>query len=179
MANPNNPFGFRIARHRGGGCVQHTDFTLADSLAASLFTGDPIKATGVGKNVTVAEADSAVAVGVFLGCEYTEADGGHRFAQFWLTGTTGTEIEVQAAGDSKTSFFIQTDTLTADEIGKKCDWDDGAGSAQFGTSGRILLASAVTPTTGAVKILGLADLPGNEYGDHAIAEVQFVVSEMM
>lgn len=179
MANPNNPFGFRIARHRGGGCVQHADYTQADSLAASIFTGDPIKETGVGKNITVAEADSAVAVGVFLGCSYTEADGGHRFSQYWLTGTTGTEIEVQAVSDSNITYYIQTDTLTEDEIGKKCDWDDGAGDPKFGTSGRILLASAASPTTGAVKILGLADIPGNEYGDHAIAEVKFVVSEML
>ena len=179
MANANNPFGFRIARHRGGGCVQHADYTLGNSQAGDIFTGDPIKLSGVGKNVIVAPADDATAVGIFLGCAYTEEEGSYRFRQYWPGGTVSTEGEVQSVSDAKISYYIQTDTLAEANIGKACDWDDGAGDPKFGTSGRVLLASAVTPATGAVKILGLADIPGNEYGDHAIEEVQFVVSDML
>lgn len=178
MANINAPFGLRPARHISSHMgFSSNDFEIASGTAATLREGDPFKMTGTGKQITLAAAGD-VAHGVFLGCEYVDQNNRNILGTQWITGSVtldGSAARATGLDDQKNIVWhIQCDTLAAGDVGNLFDWNVGTGDSVYGRSGAYLDVGAGGATTGkSLRVLRLADLPGNAYGAYAIAEVMF------
>lgn len=171
MANVDQAFGFRPWRHARGGVIRASqNYTIASGLAANIFTGDPVKMTGTGRNITVCAAGDTV-VGIFQGCEYTNSKGERVFSRYWPTGTVATEIVAHVIDDPDVEFLVKCDEDVVEaDIGNKADYVAGAGDTKTGLSGFMLDSSDVGNGDG-LLLRSLAPLPDNDYGDDAIVVV--------
>lgn len=184
MANVNKPFGLKPVRNiSGNASMAESSYTIASGASGTIRLGDPVKMTGTGNNIVLADAGD-VAVGVFVGCTYTDTNNNFQFTQQWITGTTtldGSAAQALVWDDQKNLVFhIQADTLAAGDVGALADWNAGTGNSLYKTSGAYLDIGATTATTGkGLRILRLADIVGNAYGAYAIAEVMFAEGTMI
>ena len=82
MANPNNPFGFRLGRHVTGGTPGRTNsWPVASAYGTDIFYGDPVASDGSGNIIKATNATSIL--GVFLGVNFIGADGTPTFSPKW------------------------------------------------------------------------------------------------
>ncbi len=174
MANTDGAFGLRPMYKLGGGTIKQKEYSIASGYAADIFTGDVVEMTGTGTNVQVAAGGNVDNLGVFMGCKYTDSSGAVVYSHYWPTGTVATNIVAYVVDDPDVIFEAQCDTLAEADIGLLTDWDDGAGSALTGKSGRELAASSGATTNQSLRILRLVNRPDNAYGAYAKVEVMFV-----
>lgn len=173
MANTNAPFGLRPYRHAGGGDIRTEQFTIASAYNSDIYTGDPVEMTGTGQNIQRAAAGNVDNAGVFAGCRYVDAQGKPQWSPYWPANTVATDIEAYIIADPNVQFLIQTDTLTAANVGLLADWSGTGGSAANGISSVVLAASAGATTGQSLRIIQLATEQDNDYGQYAKAVVQF------
>lgn len=174
MANVNGAYGLRPSRHMNGGCHQTNAYSIASGYASNIFTGDPVVATGTGKNIELAAAGTTNAIGVFAGCQYVDQNGEQKFSPYWPASTAATEIQALVYDDPDMIFSMQCDTLAEGDVQALCDWVAGSGVLATGVSGAQAEGSATATTGKSLRILGLVPSPDNAYGAYAKAEVQFV-----
>lgn len=173
MANTDSATGLVPVRHMTGGAIRANEYSIASGYTTNIFTGDVVEMTGTGRNVAVAAGGNVDNLGVFSGCAYTDATGQRQFSRYWPASTVATDVVAYVFDDPDIIFEGQTDTLAAADVGLLTDWDDGAGAAPNGLSGRELVASSGATTGQALRILGLAPHPDNAYGTYANVEVLF------
>lgn len=184
MANVDKPNGFRPFRRIDGGNVGRFgyDYTIANALAANIGYGNLVSRTGTGKNVTNAidGVGGATVVGVFLGCKYRAADGSIVYAKNWVSGTTTFNSEgakAVVADDPKIVFIAQMDGgFTAADSGQFAGIVI-ASPDNLGVSTWEVNSSDISGTLDTVKILGLANIPRNDYGTNAKVEVLIAFHE--
>ena len=176
MANTDAAVGFVPVRHLTGGEIRLANLSIASGYNAALGKGDPVELTGTGTNIQKAAAQNADNIGVFAGCSYIDAQGNPVFTEYWAANTATKNAAAAVALVWQDPFIVyrmQCDTLAVGDIGALADWDAGAPSATTRLSGAELVSS-VTGTAGkSVRILGLSDLPDNEFGAYAKADVVF------
>lgn len=179
MANQDAAFGLKPVRHAKGGIIRSSAYTIASGLAQDLYHGDPVISAGSGRNITIATAGGNVR-GVFIGCEYTKANGEYVFDKKWPTGTTllsGTEATAYVWDDPDIIFAVQADgSLVAADMGLTSDLVSGTGDSATGNSGWELDA-----TTGQAqcRILGLSKMRANNaYGTNAVIDIMFAEHEL-
>lgn len=180
MTNPNAPFGLRVSRHKKGGVVRLSEYSIASAYGTSLFCGDPVVCTGTGTNIGIASAAaSAKITGVFAGCEYVNSLGDTVWSKYWPAATvpkTGTTVKAYVIDDPDVLFQVQFDTLSAANVRAFANLVAGAGNTQTGQSG---WTGATPPgsTENQVKIMEVPTSiinPGgipNAYGAYAVAEI--------
>jgi hypothetical protein len=114
-------------------------------------------------------------LGVFMGCQYVDAEGSIKFKPYWPGVAGAKDINALVAMPSHGRFHIKgllgATYTQANTIGKRFGVDYTAGNPMYGDS-RVALGAA-TAATGPLRVLGLAKLPGNNWG---IAEPIFEVS---
>lgn len=168
MANVDNARGLRPKGH-----AQINTYLIASGYAANIFTGDVVELV-TGGTIEIAEGANPDNLGVFAGCRYVNAQGEQVFSPYWPSGTVATQIEAFVYDDPNQIFIGQVDTAALTAVGLLVDWDDGAGSAVTGQSGRELVASAGDVTGQSLRIERLVNRPDNAWGAHADVEVLFV-----
>ena len=177
MANADNAIGFVPIKHKTGGEIRLTEYTIASSYNAALGKGDPVELTGTGTNIQKAAAGNVDNIGVFAGCRYIDTLGNPVYSEYW-TASTATKGAVAAVAlvwdDPNIVFRIQCDTLAQADVGAHADWDSGTPSATTRLSGCELVASATGTTDKSIKIMALSDIPDNAVGTYAKADVMFV-----
>jgi hypothetical protein len=184
MANVDKPNGFRPFRRIDGGIPGRFgyDYTIADALAANIGYGNLVSRTGTGKNVTnaVDGVAGATVVGVFLGCKYRDTRGNIVYAPNWISGTSTFASEgakAVVADDPKIVFIAQMDGgFTAADSGQFAGIVI-ASPDSLGISTWEVNSSDITGTLDTVKILGLANVPRNDYGTNAKVEVLIAFHE--
>ncbi len=176
MPNVNNPFGLRPLRSLSGGSIVQNTYTIAATYATAIYTGDVVKMTGTGKNIAKSAAGDTANVGVFMGCSWVTAQGQPQWSPCWPGVSDGkTNIEVLVIDDPNVIFECQADGCAEADVGIVCDWNVGTGSLVTGKSGLYAVASGIVTTTGgSLKVMGLSNRPGNEYGAYAKIEVLIV-----
>lgn len=184
MANPDAAFGLKPVRHYAGGTARPNGYNIAGGYATSIFTGDPVKSTGTGKNVEIGTAGGNI-LGVFWGCEYTDAQGREVFSNYWPASTAiraGTKVKCSVYDDPNTVFEVQADEdIVEGDIANTADLISGTGDPATGTS-RWELDSSTVGSGAQLKILELA--PGirndqeNAYGDFAVVNVLIAEHEL-
>jgi hypothetical protein len=125
-------------------------------LALSTATGADITTNNLGGN-------GIGAIGVFVGCEYFNAQGQLIFSQFYPSGTTGV-VSAKVITDPNVVFQAQLDGSGAQTVlGTNTFFaavqSTSTGSTQTGVSNSALDATVVT-TAAAFRIVGFVDLEG-------------------
>lgn len=178
MANTDTPFGLIPVRHLNGNPWngQTRPYSIASGYGTALLPGDPVKMLADG---TIARATATGTIlGVFMGCQYTStALGGvvSKDKPYWPASTVAADAKAFVADDPDLIFQVQADddsaTIAATAVGANADILVGTGSTTAITSGFELDASTVASSAANLRILALADLPNNEWGDFAKVEV--------
>lgn len=166
MANVNAPSGFTPVRHKTGGPLHLTPYSIATGYNTAIGLGDPVQLTGTGRNIELSEATNEDNIGVFAGVEYTNSDGQRVWSERWVAGTAGTNIIASVYDDPFIVYEAQMDTCAEANIGTLSDWVIGAPTAAHPRSQTYLTAGSAT-TGRSMRILGLVERPDNAYGAYA------------
>lgn len=179
MANTDAAFGLRPVRHLDGsdwnGALN--EYSIASGYGTNLFIGDPLVMVSDGTVARAAAGDTDI-VGVFMGCAYTSSnDGGVNSLdrKYWPASTVASDAVAFVCDAPDVIFHVQADddsaAIAATDVGANADILVTAGSTTTYTSGVELDASSITASTAQLRILRLAKLPNNEWGDFAVVEV--------
>jgi hypothetical protein len=183
MTNVDRPFGFTPTRHAAGGTPQRLgSYEIDNGLAEDIFSGDPVVLSGTGRQVILATAgDANLIVGIFAGVRYTDANGDVQFKPNWVSGTVGTGLqrgdenpEALVYDDPSMEFIVQvnqTAGLVEADVGQMANFVAGTGNAFTGRSGYELDQTSLAGTSKQLRVLGLARIPENDYGEFAKARV--------
>ena len=130
-------------------------------LAISTATGADITTNNLGGN-------GVGAIGVFVGCEYVNAQGQVIYSQYYPSGTTGV-VTAKVITDSNVAFQAQLDGSGAQTVlGTNTFFaavqSTSTGSTQTGNSTSALDATVQT-TAAAFRIVGFASPAGDGYTD--------------
>ena len=175
MANANTPFGLKPIRRAGSMPVSGglTMYYHPASDATALYIGDPVVKNGSADAAGVPGCIRASAAGVITGSvEGFVPDGVTDRVGY---GAASTAFYVLVNDDPGAEFVIQdtAGTIAAADIGLNAELTAGAGNAYSKRSGFVLDSASKAATAGlAVKILGLAPIPGNDFGAYAKLRVK-------
>jgi hypothetical protein len=177
MATTASPYGLRpVNRVDGMPYAGATQTFLIDPAgeATNIFYGQVViigadgylaLSTATGADVTTNNlgGDGVGAIGVFVGCEYFNAQGQLIFSQFYPSGTTGV-VSAKVITDPNVVFQAQLDGSGAQTVlGTNTFFaavqSTSTGSTQTGVSNSALDATVVT-TAAAFRIVGFVDLEG-------------------
>jgi len=182
MATTASPYGLRpINRVDGMPYAGATETFLIDPAgeATNIFYGQVVIigsdgyiaiSTATGADVTTNNlgGNGVGAIGVFVGCEYINAQGQVIYSQYYPTGTTGV-VTAKVITDSNVAFQAQLDgsgaqTVLGTNTFFAAAQSTSTGSTQTGNSTSALDATVQT-TAAAFRIVGFASTPGDTYTD--------------
>jgi hypothetical protein len=182
MATTASPYGLRpVNRVDGMPYAGATQTFLIDPAgeATNLFYGQVViigddgylaLSTATGADVTTNNlgGDGVGAIGVFVGCEYVNAQGQVINAQYYPSGTTGV-VTAKVITDPNVVFQAQLDGSGAQTVlGTNTFFaavqSTSTGSTQTGNSNSALDATVQT-TAAAFRIVGFASTPGDAFTD--------------
>ena len=152
-----NPAGTNTNIFYGSVVIINADGYIALSTATGAdITTNNLGGSGVG------------AIGVFVGCEYVNAQGQTIFSQYYPSGTTGV-VTAKVITDPNVVFQGQLDGSGAQSVlGTNTFFaavqSTSTGSTQTGNSTSALESTVVT-TAAAFRIVGFASTPGDAYTD--------------
>lgn len=174
MATTATPYGLIPIRRIGSGynSTGTTPYKIASGYGTGIFYGDLVrvhtdgtlvKETAVGTN-----AAPASPVGVFLGCQYTDATMGFVCRQYWPASTVAADAVALVCDDPNTVFKIQASAAgtRAEIVGGNVGVVQGTGSTTTGKSAVTadVTTHAVTATV-LLRVIGFDTNPSNSESD--------------
>jgi hypothetical protein len=182
MANTASPYGLRpVKRVDGMPYAGATEQFLIDPAgeATNIFNGQVVIigsdgylaiSTATGADITTNNlgGSGVGAVGVFVGCEYVNAQGQVIHSQYYPSGTTGV-VKAYVVTDPNVVFQAQLDgsgaqTVLGNNTFFAAVQSTSTGSTQTGNSTSALDATVQTAAA-AFRIVGFASTPGDSYTD--------------
>jgi hypothetical protein len=186
MASTASPYGLKAVNELGGlpyaGSTRSFLFDPA-GYGANVYNGSLVyvKTTGYIEIVTATGADATTngfpvgtantgIVGVFVGCQYINAQGQVIYAQYYPTGTTGV-VNAYVVDDPNVIFQVQSaGSVTQAAVGANLFFSTGAvatGSTSTGNSTASVVAGAsAVATTAAFRVVGFPNMVGfSQVGD--------------
>lgn len=179
MASTASPYGLKpVKRVDGMPYAGATDTFLINpaGTATNIFYGQVVAldANGYVVLMTATGADGttnafpAGTIGVFMGCEYVNAQGQVINSQFYPSGTTGV-VTAKVVTDPNVTFQAQLDGSGAQAVlGANTFFaaaqSTSTGSTQYGVSTSALDATVQTAAA-AFRIVGFASTPGDAFTD--------------
>jgi hypothetical protein len=180
MALVASPYGLKPVNELGGlpyaGSTRSYKIDPAGT-AANIFYGSPVfvnadgflaVATATGADATtngfpVGTANTGI-IGVFVGCQYINAQGQVIYAQYYPTGTTGV-VNAYVVDDPDVVFQVQSaGSVTQAAVGSNVFFSTGAvatGNTVTGNSTASVVAGASAVTTSAAfRVVGFVDMEG-------------------
>jgi len=141
-----------------------TQYDIANATASNIFHGDLV--TIADGFITPIATTTDYAVGVFVGCEYTDPVSKQPTFSHYFPANTSSAIGNPVGfvvDDPYASFMIQADgAVTAGDINSQnFEVTLGSGSTVTGNSGFGIKAASRATTTKAVRPIALIDEPGN------------------
>jgi len=182
MANTASPYGLKpVKRVDGMPYAGATEEFLIDPAgeATNIFNGQVVIigadgyiaiSTATGADITTNNlgGSGVGAIGVFVGCEYINAQGQVIHSQYYPSGTTGV-VKAYVVTDPNVTFQAQLDGSGAQTVlGTNTFFaavqSTSTGSTATGNSTSALDATVQT-TAAAFRIVGFASTPGDSYTD--------------
>ena len=186
MASTASPYGLKAVNELGGlPYAGSTRTYLIDpaGTASNIYNGSPVYvnadgylavATATGADATtngfpVGTANTGI-VGVFVGCQYINAQGQIIYAQYYPTGTTGV-VNAYVVDDPNVIFQVQSaGSVTQAAVGANLFFSTGAvatGSTSTGNStASVVAGSSAVTTTAAFRVVGFPNMVGfSQVGD--------------
>ena len=175
MATASSPYGLRPVKRADGlpyaGAVSHYLIDPA-GVANNIFNGSVVQLTaagyveladGTGKDITTNNfgGSSIGALGVFVGCDYINAQGQVIHSQYYPTGTTGV-VHAYVVDDPNVVFQCQLDAVSGqDDVGSitgfiAAQHATTSGSTSTGNS-TMAVDATVQTSVGGLLILGFVD----------------------
>ena len=141
-----------------------TQYNIANGLASNIFHGDLVTISA--GNITPVATTTDYAVGVFMGCEYTDPTSKQPTFSRHFPANTSSAIGNPVGfvvDDPYATFMIQADaSVTAGDIqSQNFAVTLGSGSTVTGNSGFGIKAASRATTTKAVRPIAVIDEPGN------------------
>ena len=169
MSSTSAPFGFRASFHNSGQ-MRPKAYTIASTYAANIFEGDPVKLVDAG-TVQLGTSDGTrsgtvagiLLLGIFAGCQYTDALGKPTVSAYWPSGVTATDITAWVYDDPETLFNVQYSnpgtpgtTTMQTAVGEQMDWvvASPGGSTATGLSNTQI--GVIEATSGQFQLTGFA-----------------------
>lgn len=182
MASTASPYGLKPVNRVDGmpyaGATQ-TFLINPAGTATNLFYGQVVLidangyialATATGADITTNNlgGSGVGAIGVFVGCEYVNAQGQVINSQYYPSGTTGV-VTAKVITDPNVVFQAQLDgsgaqTVLGTNTFFAAAQSTSTGSTQYGNSTSALESTVVT-TAAAFRIVGFASTPGDAFTD--------------
>lgn len=186
MSSTANPFGMIPVQNLAAGYNTQgfETFSILDGYTTSIFFGDVVKMASTGVLQKDTGTTTLTPYGVFVGCSYQDPALGYwQNSQFWPASTTtgvGVDSPLYPKGkvvnDPNGVFMIQADgSIPLTALGANGDIVQTAGASTFGKSRNALSSVTLdTVSTRPLRVVGLADIPGNAWGDaYTIVLVKF------
>lgn len=177
MANVDKPFGLRpLGNLSATGSQKQYGYEIADNQSGAIYQGDLVTVYD-GYLVKFAPATHTAAVGVFNGCNYIDPSSGKPTWKNYYPGSvniTAGKIQADVIDDPSQLFIIQVDESVAQtQVGMNADVVGTGGSTTTGVSSMELDSSTIAKSAALnLKIVGLWDVPGNEFGTNAVVVVK-------
>lgn len=177
MANVDKPFGLRpLGNLSATGSQKQYGYEIADNQSGAIYQGDLVTVYD-GYLVKFAPATHTAAIGVFNGCNYIDPSSGKPTWKNYYPGSvniTAGKIQADVIDDPSQLFIIQVDESVAQtDVGKNADVVGTTGSTTTGVSAMELDSSTIAKSAALnLKIVGLWDVPGNEFGTNAVVVVK-------
>lgn len=177
MANVDKAFGLRpLGNLSATGAQKQYGYEIADNQAGAIYQGDLVTIVD-GYVVKFAPATHAAALGVFNGCNYIDPTTGKPVWKNYYPGSVNITqgiIQADVIDDPNQLFIIQADEdIVKADIGKNADVVGTGGSTTTGVSSMELDSSTIADTAALnLKIVGLWNAPGNDFGDFAVVVVK-------
>jgi hypothetical protein len=174
MSSTSAPFGFRASFHNSGQ-MRPKAYTIASTYAANIFEGDPVKLVDAG-TVQLGTSDGTrsgtvagiLLLGVFAGCQYTDALGKPTVSSYWPSGVTATDITAWVYDDPETLFNVQYSnpgtpgtTTMQTAVGEQMDWTVASPGGSTATGLSNTQIGVIEATSGQFQLTGF----GNEVND--------------
>lgn len=187
MSAVSAPFGLRPA-YNPTGLDRAKKYTIASAYGTAIFKGDPVILNTNG-TITVGTA-AADLLGVFAGCEYTDAGTGKRVvSDYWPASQAvlaGSETYAWVYDDPANVYDIQANgSIAQTAIGDQADVVMGAGSTLTGLSNTVISSTlAGAGVQAQLRIVGFNGDLSNAAGDAftvvqvQIARHQFVANKV-
>lgn len=172
MSSAAGPYGFVAVKHPSGqnrAEAYPIQNNAGTGYNTNIFKGDMVTLNTAGY-VTLS-AGATDFLGVFVGCEYTDAQGVPQISNYWPASTvlqnSSTVPIAWVITDPATVFSVQaTGSLAQTSIGDQADVNTGtAGSTATGISGEALGTLVGAGVQGQWRIVGLDTDPNNAWGD--------------
>lgn len=180
MASTASPYGLKPVNELGGlpyaGSTRQYVIDPAGT-ASNIYNGSPVYvnadgylavATATGADATtngfpVGTANTGI-VGVFVGCQYINAQGQVIYSQYYPTGTTGV-VNAYVVDDPNVVFQVQSaGQVTQAAVGANLFFSTGAvatGSTSTGNStASVVAGSSAVTTTAAFRVVGFPNMVG-------------------
>lgn len=178
MSTTSAPFGLQPIYHPSGS-VRPQAFTLTDSYGTQILQNQPVKIDGTTGTLVPAAIGDAF-IGVFQGCEYTDADGRRRVTNKWIASNYGTNIIAYATSDPYIVYQIQTNaTMAVTAIGGQYNTTAiTAGSTTTGLSALMLDTATTNPSSAnnQMRVVGITPSADNNWDDSFVI-VQVEISK--
>ena len=169
MSSTSAPFGFRASFHNSGQ-MRPKAYTIASTYAANIFEGDPVKLVDAG-TVQLGTSDGTrsgtvagiLLLGIFAGCQYTDALGKPTVSSYWPSGVTATEITAWVYDDPETLFDVRytnpgtpgTTTMQT-AVGEQMDWVVASPGGSTATGLSSTQIGVIEATSGQFQLTGFA-----------------------
>jgi len=171
MADTAAPFGFRPVRTESGRPVQHEIIKggLASGYGTTIYCNQPIE-MGTAGLIVPATAGNRI-LGVFAGCEYTDAQGRQVVSAHWPASTTtkaNTDIYCYVYTDQSIIYECECDgSLAQTAIDDQADHSNATnGSTDTGLSSCTLSSTLVGAGNNAgFRIVGLSNDVNEDWGN--------------
>lgn len=169
MSSTSAPFGFRASFHNSGQ-MRPKAYTIASTYAANIFEGDPVKLVDAG-TVQLGTSDGTrsgtvagiLLLGIFAGCQYTDALGKPTVSSYWPSGVTATDITAWVYDDPETLFNVQYSnpgtpgtTTMQTAVGEQMDWTVASPGGSTATGLSNTQIGVIEATSGQFQLTGFA-----------------------
>jgi hypothetical protein len=182
MSATNAPFGLRAVKHLAGGQIRIESGTIAAADTTAIYSGDLVSYTTAGVISKTVSGVSNGAIGVFMGCTFTDASGQAQVRAYW-PGTAGaTNIVAQFTTDPLIVYEIQADGAVAQaNVGEQTTFNTSTGSTITGLSNATLASASLSASTAnQLRVLAISTYPDNAAGDaFTVVQVQIALHQFV
>ena len=154
------PIGTTSAAGSFTGMVRH--LPIITTYDTAIFNGDFVKLVANGTIEKDAGTATLAAVGIFMGCSYTDPTSGQKtFSDQWPADNAATDAMAYVLDDPNVVFQMQADeAMNTTDRGLNCDVIQTAGSTSIGKSKNAIDGdSCATTNTLPLRILDFVDGP--------------------
>lgn len=177
MVAVSTPSGFSAAYHFGGGVIREQSGFIDPANTTAFYNGDPVAIQSTGYIAKAASGVSVGLIGIFVGCEYTDASGQRQVRNYWTGETGATNIIAYYTADPMIVYEVQADgPVSLANIGEQTTFTASSGSAVTQVSNATLATASLSASTAnQFRVVGIRQTPDNAFGD-AFTVVQVMIS---